>query len=248
MNLLKRRPRAEPAWPADYAFTHAGRVRSANEDAFVRRPEARLWAVADGMGGHTEGAIASAILAGCLEGAPMAGDLRSDRDSLAGAVEEANRRIFARAAAANARMGSTVVSLLLSDGHFHVAWVGDSRAYLMRSGRLAPLTLDHTQVQARVSQGLLSAAEARQHPLAHVLTRAVGADKSVELSETSGELRHGDRFLLCSDGVHGVLTDEEIGAALATGTPDHAGQTLAALCDACGAPDNLTLAIVDHRG
>jgi len=247
MSVLTRRP--SPALRAreltDFAYSDVGAVRAANEDALVRRPDEGLWAVADGMGGHHDGAQASAILAAALEDAEIQGEAEADRAHVRAAIQAANRRIFETGSARGGKMGSTIVTLLIADGRFDIAWVGDSRAYLARSGALHPLTRDHTQVQVRVDQGLLTSSEARNHPMAHVLTRAVGSQATVEISSMGGAIQPGDRFLLSSDGVHGVVRDAEIGQALSWGDPTSAGQSLASLCNARGAPDNFTLIIVD---
>jgi serine/threonine protein phosphatase PrpC len=124
-----------------------------------------------------------------------------------------------------------------------VLWAGDSRAYLLREGRLARLTRDHTQVQDRVERGLLSPDEARTHPMAHVLTRAVGVGPELELARADGAAWPGDTFLLCSDGLHGVAEDAEIAAALAGKSPSVACEALLALAYERGAPDNVTVVV-----
>jgi serine/threonine-protein phosphatase Stp1 len=229
---------------ADAARTDVGLVRSSNEDAFVRRPDAGLWAVADGMGGHEGGEWAAAAIARALEAAQATGDFDPDCASVAQAVRHAHQTIYARAAGDRLRMGSTVVALLLGAGRFAVFWVGDSRAYRLRAGALVQLTRDHTQVQSRVDRGLLSLDEARSHPMAHVLTRAVGVEPTVAIDRADGEARPGDTFLLCSDGLHGVVADAEIAEALSAHGPAGACETLLALCRARGAPDNVTMVVV----
>jgi serine/threonine protein phosphatase PrpC len=247
MNASRRRPSPTP-WAGrlhDFGFTDVGAVRASNEDALVLRPADGLWAVADGMGGHRDGALASATLAAALGAAPIVGRAEADRASIDSAIQRANLSIFQRGAAGGGRTGSTIVTLLIGGDRFDVAWVGDSRAYVARAGVLHLLSTDHTQVQARVERGLLTPAEARSHPLAHVLTRAVGSEALVEISRIGGPVVAGDRFLLCSDGVHGVVGDAEIAEALSFGDPACAGEALASLCNARGSPDNFTLIIVD---
>lgn len=247
MSALHRRPSpaSQDGRISDFGFTDVGAVRAGNEDAMVLRREDGLWAVADGMGGHRHGALASEALAAALQDAAVVGEPGADRASIEAAVQAANHTIFRRAAVEGGPMGSTIVTLLIGGERFDVAWVGDSRAYVLRAGALLALTTDHTQVQARVDKGLLTPAEARNHPLSHVLTRAVGADASVEISRIGGQVVPGDRFLLCSDGVHGVVGESEIAQALSFGDPAGAGQSLASLCNARGSPDNFTLIVVD---
>lgn len=247
MSAPQRRP--SPASRAgqicDFGYTDVGAVRAGNEDAMVLRREDGLWAVADGMGGHRDGALASAALASALQDAAIVGDPDIDRANVDAAVQAANQTLFQRASAEGGKMGSTIVTLLIGGERFDVAWVGDSRAYVLRAGVLHALTTDHTQVQLRVDKGLLTPAEARSHPLAHVLTRAVGSEASVEMSRIGGQIVSGDRFLLCSDGVHGVVGEFELTQALSFGDPAGAGQSLASLCNARGSPDNFTLIVVD---
>jgi serine/threonine protein phosphatase PrpC len=123
-------------------------------------------------------------------------------------------------------------------------WVGDSRAYLMRDGELAQLSRDHTQVQEMVDRGVLSAEDALGHPMGHVLSRAVGVREEMEISEASGEVRPGDIFLLCSDGLHGYVDEKEIARLLARGSPERASEDLVDLTLANGAPDNVTVVAI----
>ncbi len=226
------------------ARTDVGLVRGSNEDAFLTRSAAGLWAVADGMGGHEDGEWAAAAIVRALDDIAILGDFEADRTAVAQGVLAANAVIHQRAQAYRLRMGSTVVALLVGDDRFAVVWAGDSRAYRLRDGALVQLTTDHTQVQAKVARGEMTVAEARVHPMAHVLSRAVGAEADLNLSSLDGDVQAGDVFLLCSDGLHGIVSGPEIAAALAQGAPDQACEQLVARCHARGAPDNITLVIV----
>ena len=232
----------------DAASSHVGKVRASNEDAFVIRPEAGLWAVADGMGGLARGEWASGVIVRALDDLRFTGAPRADQALLTDAIEAANAAVHGQAGAYGAAIGSTVVALLLRDGRFSVTWAGDSRAYRLRDDRLDQLTRDHTQVQDRVDRGLLTPAEARAHPMAHVLTRAVGVQAILELDSAEGAARTGDVFLLCSDGLHGVAGDDEIAAILRSGEPQSACDRLVALCLAKGAPDNVTVVVAAVEG
>ena len=229
---------------AEAGLSDAGLARPVNEDALVRRPDVGLWAVADGMGGHAQGAWASAAIARALEAVELTGDLDADLARAAGAIESANAEIWRHGQRQGVQIGSTVIVFVVGADRYGVLWAGDSRGYLRRGQALQRLTSDHTHVQSRIDQGLLSPQEALAHPLRHVLTRAVGVRPSVELERRDGLLEPGDVLLVCSDGVHGVLSDAEISGALDGRDPGAACRTLQQLCQARGAPDNLTMAVL----
>jgi serine/threonine protein phosphatase PrpC len=228
----------------DAARTDTGRVRSANEDSFVGAPQLGLWAVADGMGGHVNGAWASRAVADSLMAAPLAGAFEPDSLRLADAIHAANAKVHAESTAIGKPMGSTVAALLLRDESFAVLWAGDSRVYLLREGILYRLTRDHTQVQEMVDRGLLTPEEAVNHPMSHVITRAVGVQGALEVDAIADQPLAGDVFLLCSDGLYGVVSDDEIGAHLRVHRPAAACERLVDLCLERGAPDNVTVIAV----
>lgn len=223
------------------ALTHCGRVRAHNEDSFCRRDGDGLWAVADGMGGHEGGEWASARLVAELDRAEIPADVEAAGARLAAAVRAGNDAIVAEAEARAAPMGTTLVALLVRARSWLACWVGDSRAYLLRDGALCRLSRDHSQVQEMVDRGLIAPAEAAGHPLGHILTRAVGIDDEVEIDRAEGELRPGDVFLLCSDGLHACVGEDEIGRLLACGSPQRALDALVAAALAAGGPDNVTM-------
>lgn len=227
------------------AATHPGLVRTANEDSFCDRGSDGVWAVADGMGGHAHGDWASRALADALAGATIPPAIDAAAAAVADAIHGANARILAEAARLDKQMGSTIVALVVRDGRFAVLWVGDSRAYLLRSGHLIQLSRDHTQVQEMIDRGLLAAHEARDHPRGHVLARAVGVRAELEVEGIADEVEPGDLFLLCSDGLTGEVDDAEIAAVLTESTGKQAAlDRLFALALDRGAPDNVTALIV----
>ena len=219
-------------------------MRPANEDSLLARGDLELWAVADGMGGHANGRFASNALAEALGEVRASGDFDQDTARVADAIHAANATVHAAAAQAGKTMGSTVVALLIRGVRFAVFWAGDSRAYLHRNGALVRLTSDHTQVQEMVDQGYLSPEEAVSHPMSHVLSRAVGVEGELRLDAIADAAACDDVFLLCSDGLYGVVSDAEIASALATHTPADASQGLVELCLSRGAPDNVTVVVV----
>jgi len=232
---------AAPFRIESFAVTHEGRVRLRNEDSHVACDGEGLWAVADGMGGHEGGEWASGRIARALETAAAAeGGLEQVCAGAADAIRAANGEILSEAKARGKRMGSTVVALVVEGARYAVLWVGDSRAYRLRGGALTQLSRDHSQVQEMVARGLMTPEQAIGHPMGHILSRAVGVQAEVEVDIVTGEVQPGDIFLLCSDGLHGVLGDAEIASGLSREAPDRALETLVAQTLDKGAPDNVT--------
>jgi serine/threonine protein phosphatase PrpC len=224
------------------ARTHVGHVRTTNEDAYLTKPEIGLWAVADGMGGHECGEVASAALVAELDGVQSFKSAYAFRDCAAGAIRRTNASIFSRPTAET--MGSTVVAMLVHDGYFACLWAGDSRAYLHRNGSLRRLTRDHSVVQDLVDAGTLSAEEARSHKSANVITRAVGAHAALKLDDACGAIQPGDRFLLCSDGLHGSVSDQLIGDIMRRAPLEWAANALIESALAHGGHDNITAILI----
>ena len=189
------------------AASDPGRKRRRNEDAFVCQPP--LFAVADGMGGAQAGEIASRLAAGAVRGDEAAG---TGEERVLELIQEANRRVHQRSVEdPNASgMGTTLTLAVVGDGLVSIGHVGDSRAYLVRQGRLEQLTEDHSLVGELMRSGELSAEEAESHPQRSVITRALGTDPDVDVDTFEVALREGDVFLLCSDGLPSMVDDEEI--------------------------------------
>ena len=227
-----------------WARTHQGCVRDHNEDSYCAREPQGLWAVADGMGGHEGGEWASAVLVEKLDAIDVPGDFAAARSAVAEAIRRANRIILERARERGRQMGTTVVALLVQDQRYALSWVGDSRAYLLRDGELRQLSRDHTQVQEMVERGIMTPEDADGHPMGHILSRAVGVQDEVRVDEADGEVRPGDVFLLCSDGLHGYVEHRDIARLLARGSPERACDALVELTLANGAPDNVTVVAV----
>ena len=232
---------------SSWAVTDVGTVRTANQDNFVDRPDAKLWAVADGAGGHQHGEVASAALHDALSapialtGADLVGEIRTR-------VTAVHQALCQQAEAAQAQAGhpvtiaSTLVVLLAQGDHFACLWCGDSRAYLLRGGVFTQITRDHSLVQEMVDAGALAADQAESHPHANVLTRAIGAQgTTAELDKIVGRAQPGDRFLLCSDGLFKALDTPSIAAM--TASPDPA-KTLITAALAAKARDNVTALVI----
>lgn len=226
------------------ALTHAGLVRQENEDALALHPCGEMWAVADGMGGHANGRWAAMQVAAEIMQAPLSGNLHADCDAIADALADANARIVAAATTSGKTIGATVVALRIAGNRFACLWAGDSRIYRLRGGTLRQLTRDHSHVEQLVEAGIISAEEAENHPMANVITRAVGVVPDLALDVVEDEVLAGDIFLLCSDGLNKCLGDPEIGAILSTHPPGEACDALIAATLKRGAPDNVTVIMV----
>lgn len=223
------------------AATDVGRVREHNEDAYLTQEP--VFAVADGMGGHQAGEVASKIALDVIQDT----DLADGRD-LAGAVREANRAVLDKAAEdkALAGMGTTLTLLMARDDQLRLAHVGDSRAYLLRDGELRMLTEDHTLVSRMVREGKLTPEEAQIHPQRSILTRALGVEVEVEVDVGTHGVRPGDRILICSDGLTSMVPEDEIREILSTNDdPQSASDALVEAANAAGGQDNITAVVLD---
>jgi serine/threonine protein phosphatase PrpC len=227
--------------------TDAGKVRQENEDHCLALPEIGLWAVADGMGGHEAGALASATVVQSLEsiGSPVsAPDLLARFEDR---VLRANARLKEIAAQRGIVIGSTVAVVLIHEAYYACLWSGDSRIYLVRGGEISQVSRDHTEVQELVEKGLLTREEARTWPRRNVITRAIGVNDDPELELEHGLLEPGDTFVLCSDGLTGHVEDHEILDCVLRNDPQGACDALIALTLERGAADNVTVVAVRFR-
>lgn len=195
-----------------YAITDIGRVRPINEDAYyLPAGEERFCAVADGMGGHNAGEVASSLAVKVFAEHMRSVDCITASD-MHDAVAHANTEVFKESGrdASKSGMGTTFTALAFEGGAAHIAHVGDSRAYLVRRGTIMPLTTDHTLVEEMVLKGLITVREARVHPKRNIITRALGTGIDVEIDLIQLEVRPGDVFFLCSDGLTNHVTDKQI--------------------------------------
>jgi PPM family protein phosphatase len=238
------------------AATHVGRVRTENEDSYYADANADrgLFVVADGMGGHAAGEVASAMV---VEIVSREIDIRDDiaiesvPQRVADAIRHANSAVYERTLKETEKqgMGTTASVLYLSAGRYTIGQVGDSRVYLLRSNVFQQLTRDHSYVQEQVDAGFLTAAQARVHPYSNVITRCVGASSNVEPDVTTGSLMPGDIFLLASDGLTAMLEDERIHQLLqARARPSRVVDALVHEANARGGHDNVTVILVQIAG
>ncbi len=224
--------------------SHVGCRRKVNEDAFLARQDLGLWAVADGVGGHAAGDVASRLVVERLGRAAAEPDVTTRMQTARSAIEEANLALWDMARAYRGTMGSTIVALAIADDGYCCLWAGDSRAYLLRDGKLRQLTRDHSLVQQLVDSGDLEPEAAVNHPNANIITRAVGSAVSVELDSVQGDIRTGDQFLLASDGLTRLLGEDELAAVQDDDDLELLADRWVETVLARGAPDNFTFVIV----
>jgi len=228
------------------AATHPGRVRRVNEDAVLDRADAGVWLVADGMGGHHRGDLASRTLVNMIDEMPVAEEPERLRDMVATALAAANDRLIALAQeqAPGQVIGTTAALLAVARDQALIAWVGDSRVYRLRDGRLEQMTEDHSRVQDLVRQGLLAPEDAENHPAANVVTRAVGAGAALQPDFRFVPLADNDAFLLCSDGLTKALARARIETVLKTGSSGDCAALLIAEAVEAGATDNVSVIVI----
>lgn len=232
------------------ALSDVGLIRKNNEDSFyVCAPH--LFVVADGMGGHEAGEVASSLAVASIQEYVFNNVATKDKkDLLREAISEANRRIYAEAISRQGcqGMGTTVSAAYLQDDVLYWGHVGDSRIYLIREGVGELLTDDHSLVWQLMKQGELSLEEANSHPRRNVLTRAVGTEPEAKIDVGRRVLMPGDQVLLCTDGLTNLLTGEEIAAAATASTdPDETVKYLIELAKNRGGFDNITIILIDNR-
>lgn len=225
--------------------THVGLRRKVNEDSVLVRDDCGLWAVADGMGGHEAGDVASARVAQALNDISPTTNLDELVDDAIAALKQANHDLILLAGSDGGQrsIGTTVVGLAIADGQFRCFWAGDSRAYRVRDEQIVQLTRDHSMVQDLVDAGMLRPDEAADHPNSNIITRAVGVAQDLRVDTVSGDVRAGDQFLLASDGLTRMVDDHELMAQLTSAPPAAAAENLIETVLARGAPDNVSLII-----
>jgi PPM family protein phosphatase len=222
------------------ARTHVGQRREVNQDAYNggTRGPATLLVVCDGMGGHAAGEVASQLAVETIM--EVYDPVSAPGPALRQAFVTANQRVYSQG---HGSMGTTGVAALFLHDRLYVANVGDSRAYLVREGQITQISLDHSFVSDQVAAGLMTADQARQSNIRNIITRAIGHSAEVEVDLFDRELCAGDTVLLSSDGMHGLILDEEIAEISGMFTPDEAAQRLVDLANERGGIDNITVMI-----
>jgi serine/threonine protein phosphatase PrpC len=230
-----------------HGISNVGKVRKHNEDSMLERPEVGMWVVADGMGGHAAGDVASQMIVNSLNKVHEGLSLERYVDDIEDKLIEVNQKLIEKAKASKKRttIGSTVVILLTYDRYCVYMWAGDSRLYRLRNGQLRQMTTDHSQVEQYVAQGLITREEAAVHPHGNMITRAVGATTKLCVDMDIQEIEKGDRYLLCSDGLTKHINDIEFQDMLKKGSPEETCQELIDLTLSRGAGDNVTAILID---
>jgi len=232
---------------SSFGITDVGKVRKLNEDSLLDKPEIGLWVVADGMGGHEGGDVASQLIVNSL--AKIHEGITLDRyiDDIEDRLLKVNKRLLAKAGESEKQVtiGSTVVGMVAYDKFCTFFWAGDSRLYRLRNGALRQLTTDHSQVEIYIEQGLISRHEAATHPHGNMITRAVGATDDLYIDFDIQVMQSGDRYMLCSDGLTKHLEDLEFEEMLSEGSVEESCKELIALTLERGAGDNVTTIVID---
>ena len=226
-------------------MSHQGKVRAHNEDSVLSLPEIGLWVVADGMGGHEAGDVASQMIVEAEAAVGHPASVADLQKRFLGCLAVAHDRIRAYSQShGGLTVGSTLAALLCFEGQFACIWAGDSRIYLLRDGKLSQLTTDHTEAQELLRRGILTAEQALTWPRRNVITRAIGVFETPNPDQISGVILPGDAYLLCSDGLTEHITDSEIGFHMANADPQPCCEELVDLTLARGARDNVSVIVV----
>jgi type VI secretion system protein ImpM len=240
-------PPAGPEWRwQSCGISVVGNRRKINEDAFLERPDIGLWMVADGMGGHRAGDVASRTLVEALETVEASPELDQLAKEVETRIEDVNGQLhrFADESMGGQIVGSTVVALMAKDRRCVAVWAGDSRLYRYRDGRLEQLTQDHSLLDELVKAGVMSAEQALKEGSDNIITRAVGAESKLDLDSLRFEAVEGDVFLLCSDGLAKELGAGDIGARLNLESCKASAQALIDAALASGGRDNITVIVI----
>jgi serine/threonine protein phosphatase PrpC len=232
---------------SSFGLSDVGKVRKHNEDSFLERPEIGLWVVADGMGGHAKGDVASQMIVNTLKKIHEGTSLSRYIDDIEDRLLEVNDKLLekARASTNKVTIGSTVIVMLAFDKYCTYIWAGDSRLYRLRKGELKQISTDHSQVELYVEQGLITREEALYHPHGNMITRAIGATDELFLDMDMQEMERNDRYLLCSDGLTKHILDYELEDMIKDGTAEETCRKLIETTLERGAGDNVTVIIVD---
>jgi protein phosphatase len=228
-----------------HALTHPGNLRTTNQDAFFCHDQHALWVVADGMGGHDAGEIASQTIVQSLANLTQSGAANTTVANITSMLEDVNEQLFAQYTAHQRLVGSTIAMMQIKQDQCCCMWAGDSRIYRLRAGKLQQISVDHSYVQELINQGELSEKDAANHKNKNVITRAIGVAATLQIEIKNITVQEGDLLLLCSDGLYNEIEAAELAAILAFSSAKQAAAQLLELCLSREAKDNVSFVIVE---
>ncbi|WP_293268908.1 protein phosphatase 2C domain-containing protein [Neptunomonas sp.] len=229
-------------------LTDTGNIRKVNEDSFLDSPDTGIWVVADGMGGHDSGDVASKSVIDSLDALPSMSEIDMFVEAAQDNLWDVNKelRLIADNRGSQTTIGSTVALLLAINGDCAVLWAGDSRVYRLRNGAIAAVTHDHSQVQEMVDKGLIKAADAESHPASNIITRAIGAYENLVVDVKFDKIHAYDRYVICSDGLYKEVSESEIEQIMqSSNNINFVASRLMELALSRGARDNVTVVAVE---
>lgn len=229
--------------------TNVGNVRKINEDAILDLPQHGLWVVADGMGGHHAGDLASSSIVNALSQISVNDEQAQFVDLVEDHIKRVNYELYtlSKQGGSDSVIGSTVAALVALDGYGVCIWAGDSRVYRLRNFELEQLTVDHSEVEELIAEGALHRSKADGHPGENIITRAVGGEENLNLEMKLVPLKHGDRYLLCSDGLYKDVSADEIEKIMADGNTADVTRNLLGCALSRRCADNVSVIAVDFE-
>lgn len=229
------------------AETNVGTVRKVNEDHFLQAPDALIWCVADGMGGHSRGDIASQMITQQIHNLIEQSQSNPSIEQIVSCIKSVNHHLVSLSQGSSKIIGSTVAVLLIENNKAHCIWAGDSRIYRVRDRQIQRMTRDHSQVEDMIDDGLITPEKAESHPNANIITRAVGACEHLDLEVRSYDLEQTDTFILCSDGLNKVISDLELEQFVLGTHLSSVANTLVEKALTRNATDNITVLAVANK-
>lgn len=227
--------------------TDVGNVRKINEDSYLSSSNVGLWCVADGMGGHAKGDVASGLIIERLSALVEQSGDAVKLEQILTCIKAVNNTLISMSKKHDSIVGSTVAVLFIHAEKIYCVWAGDSRIYRVRDRQISRLTRDHSQVEDMIDAGLISADEAENHPKANIITRAVGAHEELQLEVATYDLDQNDQFMLCSDGLNKVMTDKELESFILNGDFSSLADDLVKHAILKNARDNVTVILVQNE-
>lgn len=230
-----------------YAVSHPGNKRKFNQDAYFCHDQHGIWAIADGMGGHEAGDVASQTIIQSLANLAQSGAENNSLMNITSLLEDVNQQLFAQNQANDRMVGSTIALVQVDNNICHCLWVGDSRIYLYRQQQFAQISSDHSYVQQLVDNGEITAKQAKTHQKRNVLTRAIGSAEELSFDTKNITVYANDKILICSDGLYSEVSTEEITAILEYSSAQTACENLLNLCLSRQANDNVSFVLVEIK-